>query len=122
VRYTVTSGMVNLASCVMSGNYGPPAKFPLPNNGAVVPFTLPNQYGGGGRGPVHVSSDAEPLDFLLAVMRSSEQPMDRRMDAAKAAAPYRHTRLAPAAITDETGGIKIQVSGGLPQEEEAVAR
>jgi hypothetical protein len=38
------------------------------------------------------------------------------MDAAKAALPYRHTRLAPASITDESG-IKINITGGLPQED-----
>jgi hypothetical protein len=95
------------------GNYGPPSRFPLP--GAIVPFPQPgNQFGG--RIPPHIEADAEPLDFLMAVMRDPGQPMDRRMDAAKAAMPYRHTRLAPANITDETG-IKISITGGLPQDE-----
>jgi hypothetical protein len=98
----------------MSGPYDPPARFPLPNT-SVVPFRPPVF---NNRGPVHVNMDAEPLDFLLAVMRSPDQPMDRRMDAAKAAAPYRHTRLATTSPMEE-GGLKIQVTGGLPQEEVA---
>ena len=36
-----------------------------------------------------------PLDFLLSVMRSVRQPMQRRVEAAKAAAPYLHSKLAP---------------------------
>jgi hypothetical protein len=52
----------------------------------------------------------------MAVMRDPNQPMERRMDAAKAAMPYRHTRLAPVSMTDESG-IKINITGGLPQDE-----
>jgi hypothetical protein len=37
--------------------------------------------------------NAEPLDFLLAIMRDDTQPMWRRIEAAKAAAPYRHIRI-----------------------------
>lgn len=95
------------------GNFGPPSRFPLP--GAIVSFPERNQYGGG-RPPPQIEADAEPLDFLLAVFRDPFQPMERRMDAAKAALPYRHTRLAPANITDESG-IKISITGGLPQED-----
>lgn len=35
-----------------------------------------------------------PLDYLLGVLRDIEKPQDIRMDAAKAAAPYVHARLA----------------------------
>lgn len=35
-----------------------------------------------------------PLDFLLSAMRDGDQPFDKRLDAAKAAAPYVHARLA----------------------------
>jgi hypothetical protein len=96
------------------GNYGPPSRFPLP--WAIVPFPQSNYQYGGRPPPPQIDPDAEPLDFLMAVMRDPGQPMDRRMDAAKAAMPYRHTRLAPANITDETG-IKINITGGLPQDE-----
>ncbi len=36
-----------------------------------------------------------PLDFMLAVMRDETQPPERRLEAAKSAAPYCHARLAP---------------------------
>jgi hypothetical protein len=35
-----------------------------------------------------------PLDFMLIVMRDGTQPPERRLEAAKAAAPYCHARLA----------------------------
>ena len=35
-----------------------------------------------------------PLDFLLSIMRNKTQPLERRLEAAKAAAPYCHARLA----------------------------
>ena len=35
-----------------------------------------------------------PLDFLLATMRDQTLPLERRIDAAKACAPYLHPRLA----------------------------
>jgi hypothetical protein len=39
-------------------------------------------------------SGLRPLDYLLAVMRDEGQPPQARLDAAKAAAPYVHPRLA----------------------------
>ena len=47
-------------------------RFPLPGVIKLDPLCLP--------------PDAEPLDFLLAVMRDETQPMWRRIEAAKAAA------------------------------------
>ena len=35
-----------------------------------------------------------PLDFMLAFMRDETQPLERRLEAAKCAAPYVHARLA----------------------------
>jgi hypothetical protein len=35
-----------------------------------------------------------PLDYLLSIMRDNKQDVDRRIDAAKAAAAYCHPRLA----------------------------
>lgn len=43
-----------------------------------------------------------PLEFLLRVMNNDVEDMDRRLDAAKAAAPYCHSKL-----------TSVQVSGGL---------
>jgi hypothetical protein len=36
-----------------------------------------------------------PLDFLLRLMRDPRAPMTRRLEAAKAAAPFAHARLSP---------------------------
>lgn len=38
-----------------------------------------------------------PLDYVLAIMRDDTQPIDRRLDMAKAALPYCHSRLSPVA-------------------------
>ena len=44
-------------------------------------------------------SDAimSPLDYLLSILRDEEQPQSARVEAAKAAAPYLHPRLAQVA-------------------------
>lgn len=36
---------------------------------------------------------AMPVDFLLRTMRAESQPIERRLEAAKAAAPYLHPKL-----------------------------
>jgi hypothetical protein len=54
-------------------------RFPLPGVIKLDPLCLP--------------PNAEPLDFMLAVMRDETQPIWRRIEAAKEAAPYRHIRL-----------------------------
>jgi hypothetical protein len=41
-----------------------------------------------------------PLDLLLTVLNDESEPMERRMKAAKAAAPYIHPRLAPVRAED----------------------
>lgn len=43
-----------------------------------------------------------PLEFLLGVMRDDQETKERRIDAAKAAAPYVHAKLQTVALTDET--------------------
>jgi hypothetical protein len=43
--------------------------------------------------PLCLPPNAEPLEFMLSVMRDKSQPIWRRIDAAKAAAPYRHIRI-----------------------------
>lgn len=40
------------------------------------------------------ASGLTPLDFMMEVMRNQDYPMEARLDAAKAAAPYVHPRLA----------------------------
>jgi hypothetical protein len=38
-------------------------------------------------------SETTPLDYLLSLMRDVEAPVEQRLEAAKAAAPYVHPRL-----------------------------
>lgn len=45
-----------------------------------------------------------PLDYMLDVLRDEEQPMAARMDAAKAAAPYVHAKLASVEHKGDGGG------------------
>lgn len=47
------------------------------------------------------ASGLTPLDFMLNVLRDDERDAAERMDAAKAAAPYVHPRIAP---VDKDGG------------------
>lgn len=71
-------------------NFDPPSKFPIPPT-SIAPFRQPVNRG---QEPWN-RRDIQPLDWLLALMRSSDQPMDRRMEAAKIAAPYRHRSYRP---------------------------
>jgi hypothetical protein len=41
------------------------------------------------------ASGLSPLDYLLSVVRDENAPRDERIEAAKAAAPYCHAKLAP---------------------------
>ena len=45
-----------------------------------------------------IASGMTPLDFLFSVFRDARQPMKRRIEAAKYAAPYVHPRLAPSSF------------------------
>lgn len=45
-----------------------------------------------------------PLDYMLAQMRDEQNPRELRMDAAKAAAPYVHARLA---AVEHSGGVAL---------------
>jgi hypothetical protein len=45
-----------------------------------------------------------PLEFMLNVLRDETVPRDERMDAAKAAAPYVHAKLASVEHTGKDGG------------------
>lgn len=47
-------------------------------------------------------SGLTPLDFLLQTMRDDENALDKRLDAAKAAAPFVHPKLS--AVTAEVSG------------------
>jgi hypothetical protein len=45
-----------------------------------------------------------PLQFLLGVMRDEAQPLERRVDAAKASAPFVHARLQAVSVSGPEGG------------------
>ena len=49
-----------------------------------------------------------PLEFLLRVMRDENESMDRRLEAAKAAAPYCHPRLVSQQITENPRGPSFE--------------
>ena len=53
-----------------------------------------------------------PLDYMLEVMRDVKVDETRRLDAAKAAAPYVHARLQPVDREGDTAQ-KVTVSGAL---------
>jgi hypothetical protein len=48
-----------------------------------------------------------PLDFLLSVMRDNEQSIERRLEAAKAAAPYLHSKLVAIEKPEPQGEPKV---------------
>jgi hypothetical protein len=45
-----------------------------------------------------------PLEFLMSVMRDDELPLERRVDAAKAAAPFIHAKLQSLQHSGPDGG------------------
>lgn len=55
-----------------------------------------------------------PLDYLLEVMRNISEDTAKRIDAAKAAAPYVHPKLQP---VDQNGGTEqtVHVVTGVPR-------
>ena len=50
------------------------------------------------------ASGVTPLEFMLKVMRDPRKGFDIRLDAAKAAAPYVHAKLASVEVTGKDGG------------------
>lgn len=60
------------------------------------------------------ASGVTPLDFMLDMMRDPDAGPLTRLDAAKAAAPYVHPKLANLAVTGEEGGpIKILIGWAM---------
>jgi hypothetical protein len=58
-----------------------------------------------------LASGLSPLDYMLGVMRDGGVDDARRDDMAKAAAPYLHSKMAPAEFGDEEGkAIIINIS------------
>lgn len=56
-----------------------------------------------------------PLDYLLSVMRDEELERAERVDAAKAAAPYVHAKLA---AVEHSGGISFSHEDALAELDE----
>lgn len=53
-----------------------------------------------------------PLQFMLGVMRDPEVVLERRLDAARAAAPFIHPRLQSVELSGpERGAIQMQTTG-----------
>jgi hypothetical protein len=51
-----------------------------------------------------------PLDFLLAIMRDIRVDEDKRIDCAKAAAPYLHAKRAPVGSDGEDATLTVIVN------------
>lgn len=79
----------------------------------VFDVAVPSDDGGIVRVKIVLAEDATPLEFLLAVMRHSDAPLVMRLDAAKTAAMYIHSRKATLRI-EESGKISLDIKGGLP--------
>ncbi len=50
------------------------------------------------------ASGLTPLDYLIAVMRDETKPTGERIDAAKSAAPFVHSRLGPVTPAGDPAG------------------
>jgi hypothetical protein len=48
--------------------------------------------------------DSLPLAYLLQLMRDERQPLDVRIECAKAAAPYCHAKLSAVEMSGPSGG------------------
>lgn len=57
------------------------------------------------------ASGLTPLDFMLSVMRDEDEDMDRRLDMAKAAAPYIHPKLSAIEHAGKVGLTVVIESG-----------
>ena len=56
------------------------------------------------------ASGLTPLDYLLSIMRDPNEEKRERLDAAKAAAPYCHARLASTELSSaDDGKLTIQI-------------
>jgi hypothetical protein len=56
-----------------------------------------------------VAGGAMPLDFLLSVVRAEALPIELRLDAARAAAPFMHHKLSALQHVGQDGGpIRVQ--------------
>lgn len=57
-----------------------------------------------------IEAGVTPLDFMLSVMRDEKADQKERFEAAKAAAPYVHARLAAVEVNGPDGGpVPVEV-------------
>ena len=49
------------------------------------------------------ASGLTPLDYMMAIMRDEQRPDEERFEAAKAAAPYVHPKLAAVQLEGQVG-------------------
>ena len=61
------------------------------------------------------SEGITPLDYMLGVLRDIDNPREIRMDAAKAAAPYLHARLAS---VEHSGAVTLSHEAALDELDE----
>lgn len=59
-----------------------------------------------------------PLDYLLRVMRDTNADEARRIDCAKAAAPYLHPKRAPVDGDGKEAGLTLTVVTGVPRDDD----
>lgn len=57
-----------------------------------------------------------PLDYLLRVMRNEDTDEAKRIDCAKAAAPYIHPKRAPIDGDGNEAGLTLTVLTGVPRD------
>lgn len=67
------------------------------------------------------ASGLTPLDYMLSVMRSEDETEERRLEAAKAAAPYVHPRLSSVDMTAKTDNVHRVLSDKPLTEDEWTA-
>ena len=53
------------------------------------------------------ASGLTPLDYMLSILRDEDMPTDSRFEAAKAAAPYVHAKLASVEHSGKDGGPMV---------------
>lgn len=57
-----------------------------------------------------LGSGLTPLDYMLSILRDDQKPEAMRFEAAKAAAPFVHAKLAAVDANVNLGGISINIS------------
>ena len=62
---------------------------------------------------LEVGADALPLDFLMAVFRDADQPMNRRVKCAEMAAPYVHPKLALVATANANADFGVMLERAI---------